>query len=575
MTFRIDRTTLGLAYRFLGRRIIILAAMSVVVGFAMFAIEIAMAFTIQAFFRNLGLQSGEQTLLDAWLPLDDLSMVITLLIVVGTARGLLAWLQTFANGVVVVDFETRARRAIVGWALGSRSARVGEVTTLFNDRTIGASNFITSIISLISRIVVAVLLAASLINLSPKITLLVALALAALVPLIRWLDRRISVASHTVHEELAASVDRLLVGVRNSLLLHIYGTHNHETRATTEHLTAYRNQYARYYFLSGFKGVVPVVVGTWIIGLITLAAQSFDPLPSAVMIAYFYLFLRLVQSISELANLGSYLSLTKPRMSAFWKWWLSNVAAHGHLTDGASTTPGHKRSFEPHSPIGWRLTAVSFGYPDAAGPILDALDVEIAPGAVFVIVGESGAGKSTLLALLLGLETPDGGQIHVTSRDRPSMPLADARGSLLDHIGYVGPESFIVAGSIRDNITYGTQARFTDGQIKDALALADCQFASEMPGGLDHRLTEQGEGLSAGQKQRLSLARALLRQPKVLILDEATANLDDTTEQRMVETLARLKGQMTIVAVTHRKGLLAISDQTLQLHRRVSVTCSQ
>jgi ABC-type bacteriocin/lantibiotic exporter with double-glycine peptidase domain len=194
--------------------------------------------------------------------------------------------------------------------------------------------------------------------------------------------------------------------------------------------------------------------------------------------------------------------------------------------------------------------------------------LEINPGSTLVIIGPSGAGKSTLLAILLGLETPNVGQVLAISSEGFPVPLADAREGLLNHVGYVGPDSFIIAGTIRDNLTYGTREKFEDAQIKAALVQADCQFVMDMPGGLNHALTEQGEGLSAGQKQRLSLARALLRQPKLLVLDEATANLDNATEQRLITTLKGLKGAMTIIAVTHREGLLEIADQIIQLEQQ-------
>ena len=94
-----------------------------------------------------------------------------------------------------------------------------------------------------------------------------------------------------------------------------------------------------------------------------------------------------------------------------------------------------------------------------------------------------------------------------------------------------------------------------------ALNLANCAFVSRLDKGLEHGLTEQGEGLSAGQKQRLALARALLRKPNVLILDEATSNLDIHSEESLVKTFEQLKGKVTIIAVTHREALLRIADQ--------------
>ena len=136
---------------------------------------------------------------------------------------------------------------------------------------------------------------------------------------------------------------------------------------------------------------------------------------------------------------------------------------------------------------------------------------------------------------------------------------------LLANIGYVGPESFLIEGTIRSNLIYGLEREPSPAEIECALALADCSFIATLPDGLEHPLTFLETGLSAGQKQRLSLARALLRNPRALILDEATSNLDLDTEKKLVETLQRLKGRVTLIVATHRTALLALADQHLNL----------
>jgi ATP-binding cassette subfamily B protein AbcA/BmrA len=135
----------------------------------------------------------------------------------------------------------------------------------------------------------------------------------------------------------------------------------------------------------------------------------------------------------------------------------------------------------------------------------------------------------------------------------------------LDSVGYVGPESFLIEGTVKENLSYGLHQVASDIDIRNVLDHADCGFVHSLPLGLEHRLTEQGEGLSAGQKQRLALARALLRKPKVLVLDEATANLDTETELRLVATLEKIRDGMTIVAVTHREALLRIATHKTNL----------
>ena len=120
-------------------------------------------------------------------------------------------------------------------------------------------------------------------------------------------------------------------------------------------------------------------------------------------------------------------------------------------------------------------------------------------------------------------------------------------------------------GTIRDQLMLGQPAQPGAAEIREALALAQCCFVDRLALGLDHPVTEQGGGLSAGQKQRLSIARAILRKPAMLLLDEATSNLDAGTEAAVVAALASLRGRMTIVAITHRDAVLSIADQVVAL----------
>ncbi|MGZ3709210.1 MAG: ATP-binding cassette domain-containing protein, partial [Bdellovibrionota bacterium] len=215
-------------------------------------------------------------------------------------------------------------------------------------------------------------------------------------------------------------------------------------------------------------------------------------------------------------------------------------------------------------PVGWDLRNIRFSYPEASKPIFENFNLQIRPGETLVIQGPSGGGKSTLVNLLLGNLRPQSGAIHVRLGDS-EVPIDEFRSRLLPEVGYVGPECFLIEGTIYKNITYGLQREPEPAEVEQALRLAECQFVSESPEGLNKQITEQGQGLSAGQKQRLSLARALLRRPKALFLDEATSNLDHETEKRLLATLSNLKGHATMIVVTHRPSLLQLADQELRL----------
>ena len=555
-------------YDFLGRRVALIGGASVAMGLVMFGADLALAFSLQALFYSMNLLPDKPALFQDWIPYDNLVFVLTLFLVSGTGRGLVTWAQTYLTGIVIVDFESRIRSKLINWAFADRSVRVGAIADLFNDKTIGASNFISSLLNSVTRITVTVLLLGSLFGMSVEITALVLAGLAVLVLPLRHLNRQIRRDSENLHKDISSTLDRLLQGVRNSLLLHIHGTGAQEESHAQSSLHDYRQGYRRYYFFSGLKGVLPTLYGFWLICVIVFAALRIDTVEPAMLISYLYLFLRFVQSLGELANLGSYVTLTRPRMKVIWQWWETAGVALSTPMESVAPSIEHTHAKEvTRGPVGWALENVSLRYADNHATVISNLSLVIEPGSMLVVTGRSGSGKSSLLGLMLGLQAPSMGRVYVVSQDGTYTDLKDARSDLLELVGYVGPESFLIPGTIRENLNYGAHAPYSADDMRASLIKAECGFVFEFPEELEHQITEQGEGLSAGQKQRLSLARALLRNPKVLILDEATANLDYETEATLVETLRHLKGDITICAVSHREAMGLIADSDLNLDK--------
>jgi ABC-type multidrug transport system fused ATPase/permease subunit len=308
--------------------------------------------------------------------------------------------------------------------------------------------------------------------------------------------------------------------------------------------------------------VAPQIIGFIFICALSVTATHRDWIQPTMMVTYFYLFMRFVQSFSELVRLSSSISYSLPMATRFAQWW----DAHSHdgtQNSAIKNTVKETQSVDFKGPIGWKLENISFAYPNSTQQIFNNYSLHIPEGSSLVIIGESGSGKSTLLSLLLGISVPQKGSITL-EREQQKYPLAKVRQSLLPHVGYVGSESFLIEGTIRDNLVYGLDAMPSEIEIQDALNKSECDFIPRLSEGLNHFITEQGQGLSAGQKQRLSFARALLRNPQVLILDEATANLDSETEKNLIKTLMKLKRSTTIVTVTHREALLTIADQVVK-----------
>jgi ABC-type multidrug transport system fused ATPase/permease subunit len=212
-----------------------------------------------------------------------------------------------------------------------------------------------------------------------------------------------------------------------------------------------------------------------------------------------------------------------------------------------------------------RYEDVSFSYVDGL-PALRHVSFHAPPGATIALVGATGAGKSTLVNLLVRFYEFSSGQIYVDGkpiRDYPLSPLREA-------IGVVTQESFLFNGSIRENLLMGKPSA-TDAELWRAVDAANAQqFIERLPDQFESIVGERGVKLSVGEKQRLSIARALLKDPPILILDEATASVDTATERLIQEALERLMANRTSIVIAHRLSTIVHADQILVLdHGRI------
>ncbi|QGX95752.1 ABC transporter ATP-binding protein [Haloplanus rallus] len=197
---------------------------------------------------------------------------------------------------------------------------------------------------------------------------------------------------------------------------------------------------------------------------------------------------------------------------------------------------------------------VTFGY--EAEVILDGVSFEAGGGETVALVGPTGAGKSTALKLLLRMYDVDDGAVRVDGTDVRDVTLASLRSA----IGYVSQETFLFYGTVRENITYGTFDA-SDEAVRAAAAAAEAhEFVTNLPDGYDTMVGERGVKLSGGQRQRLAIARAMLKDPEILILDEATSDVDTETEMLIQRSLDRLTADRTTFVIAHRLSTVKDAD---------------
>jgi len=223
----------------------------------------------------------------------------------------------------------------------------------------------------------------------------------------------------------------------------------------------------------------------------------------------------------------------------------------------------------PHQILhgGIRFDHLSFSYPTRMDmQVLNDIDVEIKPDTLVALVGPSGAGKSTMVALLLRLYEPVSGRILFDGTDNLSIPLSVLRSQM----AIVPQDIFLFGGTIRENIAYGKTGASEEMIVEAAKKANAWEFISKFPEGMDTLVGERGTQLSGGQRQRVAIARAVLKDPKILILDEATSSLDSESEKLVQEALEKLMKGRTSIVIAHRLSTIRQADQILVLdHGRI------
>jgi len=202
------------------------------------------------------------------------------------------------------------------------------------------------------------------------------------------------------------------------------------------------------------------------------------------------------------------------------------------------------------------LRGVTFGY-EPHEPVLKELDLEVRPGEMVGLVGRSGAGKSTLINLVGRLYDVDEGSVRLDGVDVRELRLDDLR----RQVGYVLQETFLFNGTVAENVAYGRPDAGREALIEAAVAANAHGFVMALPDAYDTVVGERGAKLSGGERQRIAIARALLQDPRVLILDEATSSVDTETEAKIQDALARLVQGRTTIAIAHRLSTLRHADR--------------
>ena len=202
---------------------------------------------------------------------------------------------------------------------------------------------------------------------------------------------------------------------------------------------------------------------------------------------------------------------------------------------------------------------VSFSYTDDTQIILNDINVKINAGEKLAVIGKIGSGKTTILKLIMGLYQPNNGSVLIDGANIQQIRPEDIR----RQFGVVMQNTYLFSGSIRENIAFGLDA-ISPQEIDEAATIAGVsEFTKKMNNGLDYQLSEGGKDLSGGQRQAIALARAIVRKPSIILLDEPTSAMDLTSERQIIQNLKSYFNKQTLIVVTHRMSLLQLVDRVI------------
>jgi ABC-type multidrug transport system fused ATPase/permease subunit len=233
------------------------------------------------------------------------------------------------------------------------------------------------------------------------------------------------------------------------------------------------------------------------------------------------------------------------------------------VLDATGETPyGSEAAAAPAGGAGLAVREVGFTFDGASRPTLDGVTFDVPAGSTIAVVGPTGSGKSTLAGLLVRLVDPVGGEVLLDGLDLRRL----REGEVSAQAAFVAQDAFLFDDTVRGNVTLG--ADLSDAEVWAALRMAAADdFAAALPEGLDTRVGERGASLSGGQRQRLALARAVVRRPRLLVLDDATSAVDPAVEARILDALRTPGSPSTVVVVAYRQATIALADEVVWIEQ--------
>jgi len=501
-------------------------------------------------------------LLDPADKMGSLRNVILIVIVLMLVKNFLSWvagqLGASLQEYVTRDIRTAVYTHIAHLPLGFfQRTKTGQILSRVITDTAETRLLLTQIVtSSLQNSALVISYITFLFLISWKLTLMALIIVpvlgGTLSPLLRKL-RKGNRRKGNQHGEMTSVVQETVSGIR---LVKSFGAETVEVERFSEASNRYAQLTVRLTRLSQLAGPVTEVIGTTVAtALLWLGAREVlvdRQMSGADLIAFLLYALRMLQPIKQLSQLPTTAQSSLAAAERIFE--ILDAPSESQTDSGTLSTASFDREIV--------FDNVTFSYEDA--PVLADVSFRAAKGEVIALVGPSGAGKSTLVDLIPRFYEVKGGAITIDGVNTRDVKLPALRALT----GIVSQDTVLFNDSVRNNIAYGSDRGHSDAEVEAAARAANAhEFISELPDGYGTMLGERGTRLSGGQRQRLAIARALLRDPPILILDEATSALDTESERLVQEAVDRLLEGRTVFVIAHRLSTIVHADQILVLER--------
>ncbi|CQH44798.1 ABC-type transport system ATP-binding/permease protein [Halobacterium hubeiense] len=503
----------------------------------------------------------------AWFPTEEVA-VFELSVVLIAGSFLVTAVFTYAYGVTANLFAHRVMHDVRTDSFAKMQGldmtffddkQTGEVMSVLNNDASNLEVFLDDALQNSARLVVMVAgITAILVAENWQLAVVTLSAIPLMVALTSWFMKR----AEPRYERQRAAVGNLNTKLENSLagveLVKTNAAEAHETdRVTDASYRFFRDTMdvlrLSYVYRPGMEllaglsfAVTFAVGGYWLLyGPPLFLSGSLSP---GAFVTFIFLTQRFVTPLAEVSNIVD--QYENARASSARVFGLMDVpSAVTEAEEAVELTDVEGRV---------EYDDVTFSY-DAEETVIDDVSFDADPGDTVALVGPTGAGKSTLCKLLLRLYDVDEGAVRVDGHDVRDLTLA----SLREHVGYVSQDTFLFDGTIAENIAYGQFDADREAVVEATKAADAHEFVVDLPEGYDTEVGERGVKLSGGQRQRIDIARAILKDPEILVFDEATSDVDTETERRIQASLDDLSADRTALVIAHRLSTVRDADAIL------------